>query len=110
MARRDCGRALPRTAPPRSPRKPTPSPRTTGPSLLSPPSSPGMPEYLYGSPVIEDPGIPVHGSAVKSVVYADWNSYYLIHQGGGLRWEISRDYAFANDLWTYRAILRLDGK
>ena len=82
---------------------------TTGPWLLSPPSSPGMPEYLYGSPVIEDNSIPVHGSAVKSVAYGDFYNGYLVHDAG-FRFERSDDYAFANDLVSFRGVWRLDGR
>jgi HK97 family phage major capsid protein len=82
---------------------------TTGPWLLAPPSSPGMPETLYGSGVIEDANINNHGSAVKSVAFGDFQRGYLIHDAG-LRIERSDDYAFANDLASFRAVWRLDGQ
>ncbi len=82
---------------------------TTGPWLLAPPSSPGMPETLYGSPVVEDNNIPAHGSAVKTVAYGDFFNGYLVHDAG-FRFQRSDDYAFANDLASFRAVWRLDGR
>lgn len=83
---------------------------TLGAWLVQPPAAPGLPETLFGAPVIEDPGIPNHGSAVKSVVYGDFNNGYLMHQGGPLRFQRSDDYAFDRDLVTYRGVWRLDGR
>ena len=82
---------------------------TTGPWLLAPPSSPGMPEYLFGSPVIEDNNIVAHGSAVKSVAYGDFANAYLVHDAG-LRIERSDEYAFNQDLVSFRGVWRLDGR
>ncbi len=81
---------------------------TTGPWLLAPPSAPGMPETLYGSGVIEDSNIPNHGSAVKSVAFGDFQRGYLVHDAG-LSISRSDDYAFANDLASFKAVWRLDG-
>lgn len=81
---------------------------TTGPWLLAPPSAPGMAETLYGSLVVEDANIVNHGSAVKSVAYGDFQRGYLVHDAG-LRIERSDDYAFANDLASFRVVWRLDG-
>lgn len=82
---------------------------TTGPWLLNPPGSPGEAETLFGRPVIEDPNITAHGSAVKSVAYGDFMNGYLVHDAG-FRFERSDDYAFANDLVSWRGIWRLDGR
>lgn len=82
---------------------------TTGPWLLQPPSSPGAPEVLFGAAVVEDNNIVAHGSAVKSVAYGDFQSGYLVHDAG-FRFERSDDYAFANDLVSWRGVWRLDGR
>jgi HK97 family phage major capsid protein len=82
---------------------------TTGPWLMSPPSTPGGFETAFGAPVIIDNNIPVHGSAVKSLAFGDFNSGYLIHDAG-FRFERSDEAFFANDLVGFRGVWRLDGR
>ena len=44
-----------------------------------------------------------------SIAFGDFRPYF-IRDVLGVRFERSVDYAFANDLNTYRAILRTDGR
>ena len=48
------------------------------------------------------------GLGAKSILFGDMSRYW-VRQVGGLRFERSDDYAFANDLVTFRALARLDG-
>jgi HK97 family phage major capsid protein len=46
-------------------------------------------------------------TGAKSVAFGDLSQFF-IRMVGGVRFERSDDYAFANDLVTFRAILRAD--
>jgi HK97 family phage major capsid protein len=46
--------------------------------------------------------------SAKSVVVGDFSAY-TIRDVAGVRFERSSDYAFANDLVTFRTLLRTDG-
>jgi HK97 family phage major capsid protein len=64
-------------------------------------------DLVLGVPVIETPAMPSPGSAVNSLAVGDLKSLY-IRNAGGLQVDRSDDYAFANDLATWRATWRLD--
>lgn len=82
---------------------------TTGPFLLSPPSTPGALDMFGGAPVVIDNNLTAHGSGVKSVAYGDFTAGYIVHDGG-FRFERSDDAAFLNDLVSFRAVWRMDGR
>jgi HK97 family phage major capsid protein len=67
-------------------------------------------QYLASSPYpfLVDPFVPAMAANAKSVLYGDWSRYF-IRMVNGIRFERSQDYAFANDLVTYRALVRVDG-
>jgi HK97 family phage major capsid protein len=64
-------------------------------------------DLVLGVPVIETPAMPSPGSAVNSLAVGDLKSLY-IRNAGGLQIDRSDDYAFGNDLATWRATWRLD--
>jgi len=64
-------------------------------------------DLVLGVPVIETPAMPSPGSAVNSLAVGDLKSLY-IRNAGGLQVDRSDDYAFANDLATWRATWRID--
>jgi HK97 family phage major capsid protein len=66
-------------------------------------------DLILGVPVIETPAIPSAGTGVNSLVAGDLKSLY-IRNAGGLQIDRSDDYAFGNDLATWRATWRLDSK
>ena len=68
-----------------------------------------QPSTLFGKPVIIDPNMPASGTSATSVAFGDFSSYF-IRDVAGIRFERSVDYAFANDLNTYRVLLRTDGR
>jgi len=65
-------------------------------------------DLVLGVPVIETPAMPSTGTGVKSVLAGDLKALY-IRNAGGLQVDRSDDYAFGNDLATWRATWRLDG-
>jgi HK97 family phage major capsid protein len=64
-------------------------------------------DLVLGVPVIETPAMPDPAVGVNSVVAGDLASLY-IRNAGGIKVDRSDDYAFANDLATWRATWRLD--
>jgi len=64
-------------------------------------------DLVLGVPVIETPAMPTAGTGVNSLAVGDLKSLY-IRNAGGLQIDRSDDYAFANDLATWRATWRLD--
>ena len=69
---------------------------------------PGQPATLLGYPIFENSNIPAVGSATKSVLFGHLESF-KVRTAGGIRVDQSADFAFANDIVTYRGIIRLDG-
>jgi HK97 family phage major capsid protein len=68
----------------------------------------GYPDTFAGFRVVENPHVPAIGSAAKSVLFGDLNSY-KVRVAGGLQVASSQDYAFNTDLTTWRFLIRLDG-
>ena len=69
----------------------------------------GGPDQLLGYRVIENPDIASAGTSVKSVLFGDFSAYHVRMVGAGVEVARSDDYAFANDLVTFRASMRVDG-
>jgi HK97 family phage major capsid protein len=64
-------------------------------------------DLVLGVPVIETPAMPSAATGVNSLAVGDLKSLY-IRNAGGLQIDRSDDYAFGNDLATWRATWRLD--
>ncbi|HEY7822032.1 MAG TPA: phage major capsid protein [Acidimicrobiia bacterium] len=67
------------------------------------------PDQLLGYNVFENPDMASVGSGEKSVLFGDLGAYHTRIVGTGIEVARSDDYAFANDLVTFRANIRLDG-
>ena len=65
-------------------------------------------DLVLGVPVIETPAMPSPAVGANSVAVGDLKSLY-IRNAGGLQVDRSDDYAFGNDLATWRATWRIDG-
>jgi len=65
-------------------------------------------DLVLGVPVIEVPAMPNPGTGVNSLAVGDLKSLYIRTAGGGLIVDRSDDFAFGNDLATWRATWRLD--
>ena len=68
----------------------------------------GMPDTLLGKPVLTDPNIDAIATAKKVISYGDHSKYY-VREVNGIQVDRSVDFAFANDLVTFRFIYRADG-
>jgi HK97 family phage major capsid protein len=68
----------------------------------------GYPDTFAGFRVVENPHVAGVGSAAKSVLFGDLESY-KVRIAGGLQVASSQDYAFNTDLTTWRFTIRLDG-
>jgi HK97 family phage major capsid protein len=80
---------------------------TTGNYLFQPSLVAGTPDTMIGKPIYTDPFMPAIATSAKSVVFGDISQFF-VRMVGGIRFERSDDYAFANDLVTFRALLRAD--
>jgi HK97 family phage major capsid protein len=79
-------------------------------SLLLPSLSGDAPTTLLGRPVYLDSNMPATATNAKSIWFGDMASFYTVRFAERLTIDVSRDYAFANDLTTYRIKQRLDGR
>lgn len=68
----------------------------------------GSPDMLLGKPVHSDPNVAAVATSAKSVIFGDISAYF-VRLAGGVRFERSDDFAFQNDLITYRCVVRGDG-
>jgi HK97 family phage major capsid protein len=68
----------------------------------------GTPETLLGKPVHTDPNVAAVATSAKSVIFGDISAY-IVRLAGGIRFERSDEFAFQNDLVTFRCIVRGDG-
>jgi HK97 family phage major capsid protein len=67
----------------------------------------GQPDTILGKPVLTDPNVASVGLSAKSVVFGDFSQYF-VRLAGGIRFERSDEFAFANDLVTFRCLMRAD--
>lgn len=80
---------------------------TTGQYMFQPSLVAGTPDTLIGKPIYTDPFMPAIATGAKSIAFGDISQFF-VRMVGGVRFERSDDYAFANDLVTFRAVLRAD--
>jgi len=76
--------------------------------LWQPSLQQGNPDTLLGSPVASDPNIETIATAKKVMAFGDMSKYF-IREVQGIQVDRSVDFAFANDLVTFRFIYRGDG-
>ncbi|RMH85150.1 MAG: phage major capsid protein [Actinomyces sp.] len=68
----------------------------------------GEPSTLLGRPVVTDTNVADAGLSAESIAFGDFSAYY-IRDVRGVRVERSVDFAFQNDLVTWRFLFRTDG-
>jgi HK97 family phage major capsid protein len=66
------------------------------------------PDTILGKRVVIEPNIAATALSAKSVVFGDMSAYFS-RLAGGIRFERSDEFAFQNDLVTFRAVMRADG-
>ena len=76
--------------------------------LFSPSLTADARDLLLGYPIFENPAMAAPATSAKSVIFGHLPSYFA-RTVGGLRLDRSDDYAFQNDLITFRATMRVDG-
>jgi len=81
---------------------------TTNQYLWQPSMQLGAPDMLLGKPIYSDPNVAAVATSAKSVIFGDISTYY-VRIAGGVRFERSDDFAFQNDLVTFRCVVRGDG-
>lgn len=81
---------------------------TSGDYIWQPAVTVGQPDTILGKPVAIDPNVQSPAANAESVFFGDFSSYF-VRQVNGIRFERSDEFAFGNDLVTFRAILRGDG-
>jgi HK97 family phage major capsid protein len=81
---------------------------SAGQYLFSPSLSADARDLLLGYPIFENPAMADPATSAKSVIFGHLPSYFA-RTVGGLRLDRSDDYAFQNDLITFRATMRVDG-
>lgn len=81
---------------------------SAGQYLFSPSLSADARDLLLGYPIFENPAMASPATSAKSVIFGHLPSYFA-RTVGGLRLDRSDDYAFQNDLITFRATMRVDG-
>jgi HK97 family phage major capsid protein len=70
----------------------------------------GAPDLLLGKPVVTDSNVAVAGANAKLGIFGDFKRGYLVRTVGSIRAERSTDFAFLNDLTTFRFIGRFGGE
>ena len=81
---------------------------TAGNYVFSPALDGNSRDLLLGKPVYENPHMANAGTAVKSVLVGHLPSYF-VRTVGGIRLDRSEEFAFSEDLVTFRATMRVDG-
>lgn len=81
---------------------------TTNQYLWQPSIQIGAPEILLGKPVYTDPNIAATAVNAKSVIFGDISQYF-VRMVNDIRFERSDEYAFNQDLVTFRCLIRADG-
>lgn len=82
---------------------------STGQYLWQPSIQLGAPEILLGKPIYTDSNVPAVGLNGRSVLFGDMSAYY-VRIVNSMRFERSDGLAFANDLVTFRGVMRMDGR
>jgi HK97 family phage major capsid protein len=80
---------------------------TEGQYIWQPSVIAGQPDTILGKPVLTDPNVASVGLSAKSVVFGDFSQYF-VRLAGGIRFERSDEFAFGNDLVTFRCLMRAD--
>jgi len=80
---------------------------TEGVYVWQPSVTVGQPDTILGKPVFIDPFVASPAASAESIFFGDWAAYF-VRYAGGIRFERSDDFAFGNDLVSFRAILRAD--
>ena len=76
--------------------------------LWQPGLAAGTPDTLIGRPVVTATDLPTMAAGADAIVFGDFNRGSVVRWAGGIRVERSADFAFDEDVVTYRFVLRAD--
>ena len=76
--------------------------------IFVPGLSSAEPDSLLGYPLHSNPDVVATGLSAKSIIYGAL-AKYMIRQAGPIRFERSDDFAFTEDLSTFKIAIRVDG-
>jgi HK97 family phage major capsid protein len=65
---------------------------------------------ILGRPVLIESNMASPAANAYTIAFGDFSEYFLVRNAGTVRIERSDDFAFQNDLVTFRGILRTDSK
>lgn len=83
----------------------------TGQYLWQPAVTLGAPETLAGSPIFTDPAMPTATTnGTKGLAFGNLQRGLAVRIAGGVRVEASTDFAFGDDVVTWRFITRADSR
>lgn len=83
----------------------------TGQYLWQPAVTLGAPETLAGNPIYTDPAMPTATTnGTKGLAFGNWSRGFVVRIAGGVRVELSTEFAFSSDLTTWRFITRADSR
>lgn len=82
---------------------------TTNQYIWQPSLVAGTPETILGKPVYTDPNVAATAISARSVLFGDFSTYF-VRRVRGVRFERSDEFAFANDLVSFRVLVRADGR
>jgi len=68
----------------------------------------GQPDAFAGYEIVENPAMADVGTTAKSVLFGHMPSF-LVRTVGGIQVATSTDYAFNQDVTTFRVLMRVDG-
>lgn len=80
---------------------------TEGQYIWQPSVIAGQPDTILGKPVLTDPNVATPAASAQTVIFGDMSQFF-VRLAGGVRFERSDDFAFGNDLVTFRALMRAD--
>src|SRR4029077_12641626 len=80
---------------------------TTGQYIWQPALVAGQPDTILGRPVYADPNMAAFGTSTKPIAFGDFSGYF-VRDVTPLRFERSDDFAFGNDLISFRVLYRTD--
>ena len=79
--------------------------------LWQPAATLGAPETLAGNPIFTDPAMPTATTnGTKGLAFGNWSRGFVVRIAGGVRVELSTEFAFSSDLTTWRFITRADSR
>lgn len=81
---------------------------TTNQYIWQPGLQAGSPDMLLGRPVYTDPNVAAVALSAKSVLFGDISRYF-VRLAGGVSFTRSDDFAFNQDLVSFKCTLRADG-